>query len=122
MKIKTFTLMHLLLVIGVLVLLMGAMQAYAQVYDGSDDFGITPWVWEKPEANNPYLEQQFRERWSDHERVQRLQRIEQRMFENQMLEEMREANRLRGQNSLGQNNRPVACGLVPTHLYARPGC
>lgn len=125
MKIKAFTLMHLVLVLAMMLMLMGALSARAQTFDDWTDptYGVgTPMV-QSPPAINPYQLQQMEEQWRATERAQQLQQIEQRMFQNQMLQQMQRMNDLRERrDGWGYNNRPVACGLDSMTLYARPGC
>ena len=49
------------------------------------------------------------------------QAMEQQLWQQQMLEEQRRANQYRWE-SLQQNQKPVPCGILPTHKYAREGC
>ena len=106
-----------------MVLMLMAMPAFGQFYDGtygSPNQNRHP-GWENPQTREHQRQLQ-----------QNMQSLatpggwgtpsqEQQFWRQQMLQEQRSANMYRWQR-LQQNQKPAACGILPTDRYARAGC
>ena len=98
-----------------------AMPAFGQFYDGS--YGSTN------QYNGWANQQAQQQQWQRQQNMNNLATpggwgtpsFNAQLLQQQMLQEQRRANQYQWE-SLQQNQRSVACGILPTHRYAREGC
>ena len=103
-----------------MVLMLMAMPAFGQFYDGtygSPNQNRHPgWANQQNWQQQEERQQRFGSTMPDGDAAR-----EEQFWRQEMLQEQRSANMYRWQR-LQQNQKPAACGILPTDRYARAGC